>query len=234
MNTPQSLYAFTLKLISGKGSSIIIFPAWSPPMASNCSFRTSDSFCGPSLSLPFILSHFLWFTAFLWVPWTHQTHSYLTALSVAHPWTTASPDVCNPITFLFKFSRSSSHLRRPPNHLIQISPICTHSFPLPCLLFLPIPLPICTCPGHLLPDLLSLVTLNCTSLKAQTFLTYHSHPQQVENSVQHEVDVQHIFVIYMGQWGMQYGMWEAAGAFVEMRFSLYLLLYAFLSPLLYF
>lgn len=121
MNTPQSLYAFTSKLILGKSGSIIIFPAWGTAVAFYCSFRTPDSFCGLSFAFP-ISSHFPWCTAFLWVPWTHQTHSYLRALPVAPSWTTAPPDVSIPVSFLFKFSRRSSHHCRPLDHPIQIAP----------------------------------------------------------------------------------------------------------------
>lgn len=111
MNTPQFIYPFASKLILGKSASVITVPAWSPPMASYCRFRTSDSFWGPSLPFP---SHFIPLSlirslSLAVIPtqeWHRKlTRSYLRAVSVASPWITASPDVC--LLFL-KFSRNSS------------------------------------------------------------------------------------------------------------------------------
>lgn len=52
MNTPQSLYAFTSKLILGKSGSIIIFPVWGTAVAFYCSLEHQTLSVAYPLPLP--------------------------------------------------------------------------------------------------------------------------------------------------------------------------------------
>lgn len=185
-------YLFTSELILGKSSFIIIFLAWSPPLASDSSLY---DWLFPGLSA----SHIAFYPtlpdpqAFFMFPEHIKLSSTLRLLLLPLPGPLC-PQIFVPLAPPFCSNLIKSHLCSLPDHPIWVSLRPTHSLPSALSFFYLKHLSLSA-----LCFLVYCVSLNCCSVKAWTLPYPPLDPQQLEHAWR-AADAWQIFVGWVNEW----------------------------------